>query len=163
MRKLFYAKLNALLGVLLTLLGFGSCDVSSPWGSNDPWNNACEYGMPHANLSVKGRVMDESGESLEGIKVTLKELHRFEDVEYLHYSQPTTTDAHGQYSHSGTWTGDSPDQIIRIVAEDPEGVYAADSTDVALTHTTDGKDGWCTGTDTGTADFKLKMGRADNK
>lgn len=151
MLNLIYSKLNALLGVLLTLLGFSSC------GNNSPWNEVCEYGMPHANLSVKGKVMDESGASLEGIHVTLKEVYRHEDVEYFDPRYHTSSDAHGQYAHSGIWTGDSPDHFLRVVAEDPKGVYAADSTDVTLTHTTEGKDGWCTGTDKGTADFRLKM------
>ena len=54
---------NALLTMLLSMLGFESC---SSLGEEVP----VEYGVPHANYIVKGIVTDEAGAPIQGIKVT---------------------------------------------------------------------------------------------
>ena len=56
-RKLIRGTNWALAG-LLSLLGFSSCG-----------NQVEEYGTPHADFKVTGRVTDEAGEPLSGIRV----------------------------------------------------------------------------------------------
>lgn len=50
-----------MLGGLLGLLGFSSCD---PFGVM-----RCEYGMPYSDYKVIGEVKDEAGKPVEGIRV----------------------------------------------------------------------------------------------
>lgn len=51
---------NALLGSLLALLGFESCDNVVETGE--------EYGAPYATYQIRGTVTNEGGEPIEGIK-----------------------------------------------------------------------------------------------
>lgn len=150
--------LNVLLGTVLTLLGFSSCR-----GGNDegvfPWEVL--YGSPYANFDVRGAVLNEAGDRLEGMTVTAKEVFEPESENGCPWSYEvarTKTDASGQYLQHGTWTGGEirEDVGLRIVVEDPRGEYAADSVDVRLTHTDKGNEKtWCYGTDVGVADFRL--------
>lgn len=151
-RKRFYAKLNVLLGSVLTMLGFNGC------GEN-PFSSVCLYGTPYTNFNVKGTVLSEEGDKLEGMTVTTKEVLKAQDtVMWFNVLQQSNTDQQGRYQHQGRWypyvVDDS--RALRVVVEDPKGAYAADSVDVELTHTKEGKGDWCDGTDVGTADFRLK-------
>lgn len=151
-RKRLYAKLNVLLGSVLTMLGFNGC------GEN-PFNSVCLYGTPYANFDVKGAVLNEDGDKLEGMKVTTKEVYQEQNtVVWANVLQQSSTDARGRYQHQGRWYphGVDDSQVLRVVVEDPKGAYAADSVDVELTHTKEGKGDWCDGTDVSTADFRLK-------
>ena len=56
--------IKALFGGLLTVLGFGSCDVVGG-------GMMCMYGQPHADFTVKGTVTDEEGEPVKGIKTVV--------------------------------------------------------------------------------------------
>ena len=159
LKKRCYARINRLLASLLSLLGFNGCDIL---GVDDPFNPVCLYGQPYAIYNVKGTVLSEEGDKLEGIQMTLKSIYYHEDKEYQQVwwmEKKPTTDKEGQYEYSGE--AYSPNTTLRIVAEDPKGDYAADSTDVTLTVTKEGKDTWCQGTMTGSADFTLK--RIENK
>lgn len=153
LKEWFYSKYNVLLSAVLTLLGFSSCD-----SIGDPFNGVCLYGSPHARYDVKGTVQSEEGNALQGITVTTKVVLLSADGEsFSHELQKSDTEAKGQYQHRGDWQGHPDDQRrLRVVAEDPKGIYAADSVDVQLTHTNEGKDTWCSGTDSGKADFRLK-------
>lgn len=148
MRKKFYAMLNMLLAPVLAMLGFNGCD--------NAFNGVCLYGVPYAKYDVKGTVLNEEGEQLEGMKVTPKEIYTFENFEGCEVLKATSTDSKGQYQTSGSWSGYSPGSVLRIVVEDPQHVYATDSVDITLKRTNKGKDDWCEGTDVGTADFRLK-------
>ena len=53
---------NTILTVLLSMLGFESCDS----GGDAP----VEYGTPHADYIIKGMVTDEAGTPIQGIKIT---------------------------------------------------------------------------------------------
>lgn len=161
LKQLFYAKLNTLLGAVLTLLEFSGCDIL---GVDDPFNEVCLYGQPYAIYNVKGAVLNDEGDKLEGIEITIKSIYRYEDKEYQKVwwmEKKPTTDKEGKYEYKGNESPYSTDVIVRVVAEDPKGVYAADSTDVNFTSTDEGKGDWCDGTVKGTADFKLK--RLENK
>lgn len=58
---------NALLTVLLSMLGFESCSSESLEEYGSP---IVEYGCPHADYIVKGTVTDEAGKPVQGIKIT---------------------------------------------------------------------------------------------
>lgn len=145
MRKSFYGMLNLMLAPVLAILGFSGCD-----------NEVCLYGCPYAKYDVKGTVLNEEGEQLEGVKVTPKEIYKYDDFEGCEVCKATSTDSKGQYQATGSWGGYMPGSVLRIVVEDPQHVYASDSVDVTLTRTNKDKDDWCEGTDVGTADFRLK-------
>lgn len=150
MRKKFYAMLNILLAPVLAMLGFSGCDT---------FNEVDLYGCPYVKYDVKGTILNEKGERLEGMKVTPKEIHTYDNLEgyYAHDLKSTSTDSKGQYHASGNWTGHYPLSVsLRIVVEDPQHVYATDSVDVKLTRTNKDKGDWCEGTDEGTADLRLK-------
>mgnify|MGYP003310211746 CR=1 FL=1 len=153
LKKWFLRKLNLLLGGVLSLLGFSSCgDVIN--GLDDPFNGVCLYGSPYAMYDVKGAVLNTEGKKLEGMKVTVKQVCQ-DDVWYMSCPLDTLrTDNKGEYESNKRWSGYN--ETMRIVVEDPNGVYAADSADVVLTRTDKDKGSWCHGTDEGTADFKLK-------
>ena len=53
---------NAVLTVLLSMLGFESCNPNG--------DGPVEYGAPHANYILKGMVTDEAGTPIQGIKIT---------------------------------------------------------------------------------------------
>lgn len=149
-KKKFYGLLNTVLASVLTMLGLSGCDA---------FNEVDLYGSPYAKYDVKGTIINEEGEQLEGMKVTPKEIHTYDGLEgyYAYELESTSTDSKGQYHASGTWTGHYPYSInLRIVIEDPQHVYATDSVDVTLTRTNKNKGEWCVGTDEGTADLRLK-------
>ena len=147
------SKLNVLLGSVLALLGFSNCS-----SVDDPFNPVCLYGTPYTMYDEKGAVLNTEGEKLEGMNVTVKEVRTPTDAseyEYSHVLDETTTGKDGKYASTHRWSSYG-ELKMRVVVEDPNGVYAADSAEVALTCTDEGRGDWCAGTDKGTADFKLK-------
>lgn len=150
-KKKFYRMLNTVLASVLTMLGLSDCD--------NAFNEVYLYGSPYAKYDVKGTVLNEEGEQLEGMKVTPKEIYTYDNVEgyYGHELQSTSTDGKGQYQATGNWIGfRQGSTLLRIVVEDPQHVYATDSVDVTLKRTNKDKGDWCQGTDVGTADLRLK-------
>ena len=88
-----------ILGGLLGLLGFSSCDVIVP---------KCEYGTPHADYKVIGEVTDEAGKPVEGIRVVVASAGlKHEDAQW--YNDTLYTDRNGKVNetlyHFG-WFGD---------------------------------------------------------
>lgn len=87
--------INALLGGLLGLLGFGSCDSPILGGL------VAMYGQPHADFTVKGTVTDETGTPIEGIKTVVDSYYEWvDDAGYsysqLDFSDTLYTDAQGR-------------------------------------------------------------------
>lgn len=151
LKKLMFARLNVLLGAVLTLLGFSNCEKQ--------FNEVCLYGQPYARYDIKGTILNEEGEKLAGMDVTVKFVYGVDGEEYYDdwKQDQTKTDVKGNYECQGSYTNGD----IRIVVEDPGGVYAPDSAMVKLERTKEGKDDWCIGTDVGRADFRLK--KLENK
>lgn len=58
---------NMLLGALLGALGFSSCNVLV-----DPFTIRCEYGQPHANYKILGKVTDTAGKPIKNIRVVFQ-------------------------------------------------------------------------------------------
>lgn len=79
MKKRFYKVANLLLGSVVTMLGFDSCDNYNPFGGDSP----VEYGTPHATYRVVGNVTDENGKPIEDIKVKIiEDYSNWGDKEY---------------------------------------------------------------------------------
>lgn len=55
---------NKLIWLILSLLGFSTA------ACNDNSDLPCEYGTPHVNFSVKGKVQNKAGEPIPGIEVS---------------------------------------------------------------------------------------------
>ena len=102
-RKLIRGTNWALAG-LLSLLGFSSCG-----------NQVEEYGTPHADFKVTGRVTDEAGEPLSGIRVVQTNLKSdFPSPYDTVYSSPD-----GSYRYR-YYAGYAPDSLkFTLKFEDP--------------------------------------------
>ena len=140
-KKYFTMKWCAMISALLGMLGYAAC------GSKDEEDDrmVCLYGQPHANFRVEGSVLNEEGSPIAGVKVYVRD----------HYGDTTKTDRNGKYVFEDNFF--EPFNNIWIMAEDPFGIYAADSVNVA----TDFKGGegsmWDCGSFSTTQDITLKM------
>ncbi len=134
---------NRILSGGLVLLGFSACDSMG--------EAPCEYGQPHCDFGLKGKVLDEQQQPIDGARIIVKELDY--DGKPVGYDRPDTL-----YTKDGEY--DFQDKGVtnygryRVVCEDPSGVYKADSTDVKMTPT--GGKGWYEGSDTKEVNFNLK-------
>ena len=151
LQKWMLTRLNLLLSSVLALLGFSSCE-----GIDGPGDYPCLYGTPYTHFDVKGTVQNADGQVLNGVNVTVKSVYKGEGVEYPQQIDIVETGADGKYKSFGSWSGFNERYTLRVVVDDPSGVYESDSTDVKLDRTTEGENEWCWGTDLGTADFTLK-------
>ena len=106
MAKKMRAHLNAFLSFVLSLFGFGvqSC--------------AMMYGVPHGDYDLSVHVINEQGESLEGIHVIKKASDSMRGVP----NDTLTTDADGRVHKK--YMGDvKQDEYCLLSAEDPDSVY----------------------------------------
>jgi putative lipoprotein (rSAM/lipoprotein system) len=137
---------QAVLAVLLSLLGFESC--------SDNESGTVEYGTPYVNYVIKGTVTDEAGTPIPGIQI--------EAPAPLHSSmgfQFALTDANGvfqmtQFSLFGEGILTAED----IDGEDNGGEFKSDTlqiTKLPSQRIEDG-DGWFVGTFNVDAKFKLQ-------
>lgn len=155
LKKHFLQQCNLILGSILALLGFSSCDEEGVLPGRGG-NEVCLYGTPYAKYDVHGAVLNTEGKQLEGMNVIIKEVFEGSDFSpYIGILDSLKTNQDGSYQGKGRWE-DFHKSTMRVVVEDPSGEYAADSTEVNLKRTNKDKDAWCGGTDTGTANFTLK-------
>lgn len=139
---------NRLLSGAMALLGFSAC------GSNG--ENSLEYGMPHADYEIKGRVTDEAGNELAGMRVITKALlGEVPDNPYLR--DTVATNAAGRFVLEKKY--ETSEGRYRVVCEDPAGVYRADSTDMQMKPK--GGKGWYQGSDSKEVNFELKKRNAE--
>ncbi|WP_075558915.1 radical SAM-associated putative lipoprotein [Parabacteroides timonensis] len=117
---------NWLLAGLLTLLGF-SC-------SNDLDNDddlVCEYGTPHANYEIKGKVVDRQNNPIPNVQIELRD-----SVPSRGWAHTDTlyTDNAGEF----VWkTGEFPGKTFKLMATDIDdesngGLFAADTSFVSF-------------------------------
>lgn len=109
--------LKMLLGGLLTLLGFGACDIVG--------GGMVMYGQPHADFTVKGTVTDEEGKPVEGIRTVVDTYYRWTDgagINYrqLDYTDTLYTDANGQVQRETSLFDKSSEIIITLTDMDGE-------------------------------------------
>ena len=93
--------INAVIGILLSLLGFQSCSlVGGIFG-------AAMYGSPHADFAVKGKVTDDTGKAVKGIKTVVDAYYGWtDDAGYsytnLDYTDTLYTDSNGMVQCEAT-------------------------------------------------------------
>lgn len=160
-KKYFTVKWCAMISALLGMLGFAAC------GSKDDDNNVatpnpnpddgehyiespCLYGQPYAQFKVEGAVFNEEGLTVEGVKVYVRD----------NYGDTTRTDQDGKFvfNTQDIWA----EHEFWVMAEDPSGVYAADSVSV-IPRFESGNGDWFRGSYSTTHDFTLKKKPADSE
>ena len=157
MKVKFYRWYNAVLTVLLSMLGYG-CSSDEPM---DMYGTPVEYGAPHAYYIVKGLVTDEAESPVQGIKTSLREVYQTEKETQLFGMDSIQTNEFGNYQLK--YVG-MPDIRTKLVIEDIDGEanggeFLSDTLDVNFDNATqtgkgDGK--WYGGVYEITQDVKLK-------
>ena len=138
MRGLLINLCKALLS-LFGVVAFSSCDILGV---------VCEYGTPHMDYTVMGKVVNAQEVGLKGIKV--KPLSR----NFSGYIDSTYTDASGNFTiGQSNVTGFGGE--IKLIFEDEAGEYRTDTINVKLTRVKEGK-GWDNG-DFAAEDVKITM------
>jgi len=142
------------LAGLVSLLGLGiSC------GSDDI--PAPEYGSPHADFSVKGKVTDESGKPIQGIMVQAQSIREGRIIERR---DTVYTDNAGLYETKAFVIDiDSIKVYAKDIDKDKNGSFQNDSTlilpdEIELTD----RKGWLIGRGEKEVNFTLKE-KADNE
>lgn len=104
--------------VVLGLLGFASCDIIGV--------GLCMYGEPHADFKAIGKVTDEAGKPIEGIRVAVQQHRHYNNTPDVIYDQndwydndTLFTDAEGKYQLE-RMVFDAPHDV-KIVFEDVDG------------------------------------------
>ncbi len=136
-------KINALIGILLSLLGFG-CFAGCKYG-NPP---LVEYGCPHATIDATGTVTDDEKRPLENIRVTVSAHGVYSEA----YS-----DKEGEYQ--ATDYGAFPVEYVDVIATDTAGIYQADTIRVKMEYdnsNVESSDHWNAGSGIIKQDFQLK-------
>lgn len=146
MKAKFLTHVNALIGLILALFGFG-CVSCVEYGVPP----LVKYGSPYNTLEATGKVTDENAKPIENIRVRIKtkkggELHEI------------YTNADGEYA-TGMLFGSPYLDSVNIVVSDTADVYAPDSVRVKVTYdksTVAKDDYWNQGAASIYQDFQLK-------
>ena len=149
---------NAVLTALLSMLGYGCSSTEEPL---DMYGPPVEYGTPHADFIIKGRVMDESGTPVQGIKTSLKTVFESNNIHYALGVDSVQSDVSGHYQLKTT---DRKSQYDKVIVEDIDGEanggeFLSDTLDVDYNKAVKTKDGdgkWSLGIYEITQDVKLK-------
>ena len=114
---------SALLGGLLAMLGFTSCEgsVNGPTGGG----MLAMYGQPYASFTVKGTVTDEAEKPVEGIKTVIDSYFEWTDdagYEYsqLDYSDTLYTDSQGRIEKTSSIFGKGRVVVTLTDVDGPE-------------------------------------------
>lgn len=158
MKVKFYRWYNAVLTVLLSMLGYG-CSSDEPM---DMYGTpVVEYGAPHADYIVKGLVTDEAESPVQGIKTSLKQVDKTEAGTITFGMDSIQTNETGGYRLG--YTG-LPQTGIKLIVEDIDGEanggeFISDTLDVDFNKAVQTKEGdgrWYGGVYEITQDVKLK-------
>ena len=157
MKVKFYRWYNAVLTVLLSMLGYG-CSSDEPM---DMYGTPVEYGAPHADYIVKGLVTDEAESPVQGIKTSLKQVDKTEAGTITFGMDSIQTNETGGYQLE--YTG-LPQPGIKLIVEDIDGEanggeFISDTLDVDFNKAVQTKEGdgrWYGGVYEITQDVKLK-------
>ena len=150
---------NWMTGVLLSLLGFSSCNKNE---IDDP--NICLYGTPTTHYIIKGKVTDTDGKPINGVKVEANDTYG--DRHRPLTDEPVYTDEKGEYS-ANAWGISSDGQgniLLEVTFEDVDGeanggTFANDTVrgkDMTIEKVKDGDGAWNRGTYEITANKTMK-------
>lgn len=152
---------NWMTGVLLSLLGFSSCNKNE---IDDPGNNICLYGTPTTHYIIKGKVTDTNGKPINGVKVEANDT--YDDRRRPLTDEPVYTDEKGEYS-ANAWGISSDGQgniLLEVTFEDVDGeanggTFANDTVrgkDMTIEKVKNGDGAWNRGTYEITANKTMK-------
>lgn len=148
---------NSVLSFVLTMLGISSCDLES---ADEYGPMVLEYGSPYAEYEVSGTITDEEGNPVQNENVIVRQFSpSYEDETGVHQqvlSDTVKSNAEGKYHYQRHDYPYFMQQKIRIVADDPTGVYENDSVDVLPEKVQEGEGTWNNGKYAANHDFKLK-------
>ena len=128
---------------LLCLIGFGGAVACSQGMVAD------EYGSPYASYEVKGKVTDQQGEPIQGIKVICDAIYR----------QPVYTGSDGSYELYGNGF---PREKIQVSFEDVDGeenggAFAGKTVVAETVHLQEGDGNWDFGVYEAEANAELSL------
>jgi putative lipoprotein (rSAM/lipoprotein system) len=117
-RKSFIRGINMLLAALLALFGFSNCDTG-----------VVEYGVPNADYTVKGIVVDKAdAKPIKGIRIGFSPSYSGPILMYGVIPTPyrriaaDTTDVNGAYKVSDNFSiGEIQDNILPVYVQDIDG------------------------------------------
>ena len=147
---------NAILTALLSMLGYG-CSTTS----NEPEM----YGTPTADYIFKGRVTDEAGVPIQGIKTSLKQVFKSDDRTYVEGLDSVLTGASGDYQLKYGGIIGQIDHHSKLIVEDVDGEanggkFLSDTIDIDFKNNAvqikNGDSGWYEGTYEISQDIRLK-------
>ena len=159
MKVRFYRWYNAVLTVLLSMLGYGCSSSDDPL---DMYGTpVVEYGVPHADYIIKGRVTDEAGVAVQGIKTSLKQLNQTEGGTMAFGIDSIQTNELGAYQlkYTGMWRVDNKLIVEDIDGEANGGEFLSDTLDLDYKKAVQIEKGdarWYDGVYEVTQDVKLK-------
>ena len=118
-RKSLTRGINTLLAALLTLLGFSNCSSEA----------LVEYGVPNADYTVKGIVIDKANaKPIKGVRIGFSSNYNGPVLMYGVMPQPyrsikaDTTDINGAYKLSDNFSvGEIEDNILTVYVQDIDG------------------------------------------
>ena len=144
---------NAILTALLSMLGYG-CSTTS----NEPEM----YGTPTADYIFKGRVTDEAGVPIQGIKTSLKQVFKSDNGTYVEGLDSMLTGASGDYQlkYDGMIEHQSKLIVEDIDGEANGGKFLSHTIDIDFKNNAiqikNGDNSWYQGTYEITQDIRLK-------
>ncbi len=147
-----------MLGGLLILLGFSSCDKENP-NNEEPGGGLCMYGTPSAEYRIKGTVTDKDGRPVTSANVIIRNLgyeSQFAEDEALYkdvwLNDTLKVNDKGEYlfvDRDSGWGENDFRVVVHDVAHKP------DSVKVTLVPK-DGDGAWFEGTGEETVNFRLE-------
>ena len=155
MKKLnrkFIKGTNWALAGLMSFLGFSSCEKARM----DMYGTPAEYGTPHAEYAILGRVTDADGNALEGIRVAVADHNPFNSIE-INDTLYTKENGSFEYSHFGFPTKDSINIKMKFEDVSEKVSFETDSTTVTfLNPELQGGKGWFEGKAEKEVNIKLR-------
>lgn len=149
--KTFTVMKNKLILWILSLLGFAAASTSC-----EDAGSVCEYGVPYATFSLKGKVTDQAGKPIPGISVrVMDEAEKLTDEQGLFAFE----NAHLYYFLDKSFTGTVE---FRDIDGAQNGCYVPESVEVTFVQNPLGQPagGWFQGDYTG-PDMRVKLTETD--
>lgn len=128
-RKKFFGIANIIIVGFLSILGF-SCSSDDEENESNFVPGMVEYGTPTATFVIKGKVVNESGNRLTGIRIITKSSAPFKNNnDYFAFADTFYSDKKGNFSYIRE-RAPLNNYLIPIISEDVSGMYARDSSNV---------------------------------
>lgn len=129
-KKSFFRMFNLFLASLLALFGFNNCN-----------NGVVEYGVPNADYTIKGTVVNKADtKPIKGIRIGFSRAYPEPILMYGVMPQPyrsikaDTTDTSGTYKLSDNFSvGEIQDNILPVYVQDIDGTENGEFNDTIIT------------------------------